>query len=38
MADEFASMLEFGSTFKLKEFLATQKIKVLEHMAEEHNK
>ena len=35
-AHEFDALLQFGTTFELMEFLATQQIKVSQRMAEEH--
>ena len=33
---EFGALLQFGTTYELMEFLATQQIKVSQRMAEEH--
>ena len=33
---EFGALLQFGTTYELMEFLATQQIKVWQRMAEEH--
>ena len=36
MAHEFGALLQFGTTYKLMEFLVTQQIKVSQRMTEEH--
>ena len=36
VAHEFTVMLQFGTSFEIMEFLATQQIKVLQRMVEEH--
>ena len=36
IAHEFGALLQFGTTYELMEFLATQLIKVSQWMAEEH--
>ena len=36
MTHEFGALLQFGTTYELMEFLATQQIKVSQRMAEEH--
>ena len=38
IAQEFADILQFGTTFKLVEFLATQQVAIAQRMAEEHAK
>ena len=35
-AHEFGALLQFGTSYKLMEFLATQQIKVSQRMVEEH--
>ena len=35
---EFGALLQFGTTYELMEFLATQQIKVSQRMAKEHAK
>ena len=35
---EFGALLQFGTTYELMEFLATQQIKVTQRMAKEHAK
>ena len=36
VAHEFAALLQFGASFEIMEFLATQQVKVSQCMAEEH--
>ena len=36
VANEFAARLQFGTSFKVMEFLAGQHIKLSQHMVEEH--